>query len=168
MASKRNGNSSKKSANGSQAKSAAPAVPAPLRTAAAAPPAPPQQARPLPSVPARSGAPSPGNLAFEWSARQDGGGELTVVYEGPLAGREAVLARAGSLRSGGAPWAEARDFALTRAAPGRFVGAIAVSAGAPVEARELAFHAGEEWDNGGRAPLGYYEWSVRERQVVVR
>ena len=40
--------------------------------------------------------------------------------------------------------------------------------GAPIEAVELAFHAGGEWDNGGRAPLGYYEWNVRERQLVVR
>jgi hypothetical protein len=113
-------------------------------------------------------SPSQGPLALEWKAGQDGSAEVVVVYEGPLAAKDTVLARAGTRRSGGTPWAETQDVPLTRAAPNRWVGAIPVRAGAPVEAVELAFHAGDEWDNGGRAPLGYYEWSVRERQLVVR
>jgi hypothetical protein len=113
-------------------------------------------------------SPSRGPLALELKARQDGSAEVVVVYEGALAAKDAVLARAGTWRSGGAPWADTQDVRLERAAPGRWVGAIPVSPGAPVEAVELAFHAGGEWDNGGRAPLGYYEWSVRERQVFVR
>jgi hypothetical protein len=113
-------------------------------------------------------SPSRGPLALEWNARLDGSAEVVVVYEGALAAKNTVLARAGTRRSGGAPWADTQDVHMTRAAPNRWVGAIPVRAGAPVEAVELAFHADDEWDNGGRAPLGYYEWSVREQQLVVR
>ena len=113
-------------------------------------------------------SPPQGPIALEWKAGHDGSAEVVVVYQGPLAAKDTVLARAGTRRSGGTPWAETQDVRLTRAAPDRWVGAIPVRAGAPVEAVELAFHAGDEWDNGGRAPLGYYEWSVRERQLVVR
>ncbi|MFL5264845.1 MAG: hypothetical protein ACJ79E_19135 [Anaeromyxobacteraceae bacterium] len=137
-------------------KSAAPAkaakVGAPARTA----------------TPVNLPSPSQGPLALELQARQDGSAEVVLVYEGALAARDAVLARAGTWRSGGAPWGDAQDVRLTRAAPNRWVGAIPVRPGAPVEAVELAFHAGGEWDNGGRAPLGYYEWNVRDRQLVVR
>jgi len=156
MASKQRGNTSKKAPAGSPA--------AAVKTAA-------QGATPrllAPAVPAKTSAPSPGNVALRWSARGDGTADVLVAYEGPLASRDAVLARAGTWRSGGAPWADVQDVRLTRDAPGRFVGAIRISAGAPVEAVELAFHAAEEWDNGGRAPLGYYEWSLREQQLVVR
>jgi hypothetical protein len=48
------------------------------------------------------------------------------------------------------------------------VGTLPLSAGAPIEAVEFVFRAGEEWDNGGRAPLGYYEWSPRERRLDAR
>jgi hypothetical protein len=125
-------------------------------------------AKVAPGKEAKLPSPSQGPLALELTARQDGSAEVVVVYEGALAVKDAVLARAGTWRAGGTPWADAQDVRLTRAAPNRWVGAIAVSPGAPVEAVELAFHAGGEWDNGGRAPLGYYEWSVREQQVVVR
>jgi hypothetical protein len=171
MASKRNGNASKKTAAAVTVatKPAQPAAAAERPTAAAAQPAQPAvAAAALPPVPSRTDGPSPGNLAFQWKARHDGAGELVVVYEGPLSSRDRVLARVGTCRSGGAPWADTQEVALTRAAPGRLVGAIPVRPGAPVQAVELAFHAGDEWDNGGRAPLGYYECSVREGQVVVR
>jgi hypothetical protein len=108
------------------------------------------------------------DMKLEWKARQDGSGEIVVVYAGALASKDAVLARAGTWRSGGQPWADVQDVRLTRDAPGRYVGAIPVRPGAPLEAVELAFHAGDDWDNGGRAPLGYYEWSLREQQLVVR
>jgi hypothetical protein len=121
-----------------------------------------------PAIPARTDAPSPANLALELRPLGDGGAEVVVAYEGPLASSESVLARYGTWRSGGAPWAEVQDLHLTRERPGRHVGALRVAAGAPLEALELAFRAGDAWDNGGRAPLGYYEWSVHERQLVVR
>ena len=155
MASKQSGNTSKRT----------PAVsPAAVKTAA--PSTPPRLV--APAVPAKTNAPSAGNVALRWNTRGDGTADVVVAYEGPLASRDAVLARAGTWRSGGAPWADVQDVRLTREAPGRFVGAIRIGAGAPVEAVELAFHAAEEWDNGGRAPLGYYEWSLREQQLVVR
>ena len=121
-----------------------------------------------PPVPARSGAPSPSNVAAAWKAVGHGAGELLVSYEGPLAAAEALQARTGTRRTGGAPWAELRDVRLTREKPGRYVGVIAVPTGAPLEAVELAFHAGDAWDNGGQAPLGYYEWSAREQRIAVR
>ena len=120
------------------------------------------------TVTGRKPSPAAENLAVALSAKGDGSAELLLAYEGPLALREKVLARAGTWRHGGAPWQETRDVELTRAAPGRFVGVIPLPAAAMVEAVELAFRAGEEWDNGGRAPLGYYEWSPRERRVEVR
>ena len=119
-------------------------------------------------MPARSEAPSPSNLGAAWKAAGHGAGELLLSYEGPLAAAEALQARAGTLRAGGAPWAELRDVRLTRERPGRYVGVIAVPTGAPLEAVELAFHAGDAWDNGGQAPLGYYEWSAREQRIAVR
>jgi len=121
-----------------------------------------------PAVPSRAATPSPGNVALELKAAADGSGEVVLAYEGPLAAHGEVLARAGTSRRGAAPWSEIQDVRLSREAPGRWVGALRVGAGAPVEAVQLAFHADADWDNGGRAPLGYYEWSVRERQVVVR
>jgi hypothetical protein len=121
-----------------------------------------------PAIPARTDAPSPDNLALDLRPLSDGSAEVVVAYEGPLAASGAVLARAGTRRSGGEPWAEVQDVPLVRDAPGRLVGAIKVAAGAPLEAVEIAFNAGEAWDNGGRAPLGYYEWSVRERRLDVR
>jgi hypothetical protein len=121
-----------------------------------------------PPVPARSGAPSPSNVAAAWKAVGHGAGELLVSYEGPLAAAETLQARTGTRRAGGAPWAELRDVRLTREKPGRYVGVIAVPTGAPLEAVELAFHAGDAWDNGGQAPLGYYEWNAREQRIAVR
>ncbi|GEJ59335.1 hypothetical protein [Anaeromyxobacter diazotrophicus] len=131
-----------------------------------------REGAPAPSYPAvaqRVPAQAPVNLAVSWKGTGNGAGELHLAYEGPLAAAEdGVLARTGTLRAGGRPWSETRDVRLTRAAPGRFVGVIAVPTGAPVEAIELAFHAGDAWDNGGRAPLGFYEWSAREQRVEVR
>jgi hypothetical protein len=120
------------------------------------------------TVAQRTASPAADNLAFGWNPQGDGSAELLVVYEGPLAAREQVLARTGTWRQGGAPWDDVQDVLLTRAAPGRFVGKIAVAAASTVEAVELAFCAGDEWDNGGRAPLGYYEWSPRAGRVEVR
>jgi hypothetical protein len=121
-----------------------------------------------PAVPARTASPSPANLALQCSVRGDGSAEVVLAYEGPLAARDEVLARAGTRRNGGHAWADVQDVRLRRDAAGRWVGAIPVRPGAPLDAVQLAFHAGGEWDNGGAAPLGYYEWSLRERQVVVR
>jgi hypothetical protein len=112
--------------------------------------------------------PSPTNLGLAWRGAGAGAGELQVAYEGPLATAEALQVRTGTRRAGGTPWAELRDVRLVRERPGRYVGTVAVPSGMPVEAVELAFHAGDAWDNGGQAPLGYYEWSVRERQLAVR
>ncbi len=112
----------------------------------------------------------PSCVAASWKPSGNGSGELLVAYEGPLAAKaaEPVLARTGTLRAGGQPWAETHDVRLTRQAPGRYVGVIAVPTGAPVEAIELAFHAGEAWDNGGRAPLGFYEWSAKDQRLEAR
>jgi hypothetical protein len=112
-------------------------------------------------------APSPSNFAFEWKPRQDGSGELLFAYEGPLAKREAIVAHVGTWREGGEPWSEQRELPLRREASGRFVGAIPVPAGTPLRAVEIALRHGDSWDNGGRAPLGYYEWRVAEGQVAV-
>jgi hypothetical protein len=125
-------------------------------------------ARSFPPVPARSGAPSPSNVGVAWKGAGSGAGVLLVSYEGPLAAAEVVQARTGTLRAGGAPWGELRDVRLTCEKPGRYVGVITVPSGAPVEAVELAFHAGDAWDNGGLAPLGYYEWNTREQRIAVR
>ena len=120
----------------------------------------------LPRVPHRRAVPSVDNIAFEWRARGEGAGELVVVYEGPLAVHEGVVVRTGTCRAGGARWFESRDVALTRLGPHSLVATIALSRGAPVEAVELAFHAGDAWDNGGCAPLGYYEINLRDAQAV--
>ncbi len=123
-----------------------------------------------PEVERRSPVQAADNLAVAWRPRGFGAGELLLTYEGPLASqdRDAVFARAGTLRCGGQPWSETRDVPLVRQAPNRLVGVIPVPAGAPVEAINLAFHAGEAWDNGGRAPLGFYEWSAREQRIEAR
>ena len=122
-----------------------------------------------PAVARRVPEQAPANLAVSWKTVGRGAGELHLAYEGPLAAAaDTVVARTGTLRAGGEPWSETRDVRLTRQAPGRFVGVISVPTGAPVEAIELAFHADDAWDNGGRAPLGFYEWSAKEQRVEVR
>lgn len=107
------------------------------------------------------------NLGLEWKPKADGSAELLVAYDGPLAARDEVIARAGTWREGSGPWAETRELPLRREGT-RWVGAIAVAPGAAVQAVEFVFRARDEWDNGGRAPLGYYEWNPRERSVAIR
>jgi len=107
------------------------------------------------------------NLGVEWKPGQDGSAELFVAYDGRLAGRDEVIARAGTWRQGSDPWAETRELPLRREG-NRWVGTISVASGAPVEAIEFVFRANDEWDNGGRAPLGYYEWNPRQCRVDVR
>ncbi len=104
---------------------------------------------------------------IEWKAKPDGSAELRVAYEGPLAGRDEVVARAGTWREGSGPWAETRELPLSRQGS-RWVGTIPVASAASVQAVEFVFRAHDEWDNGGRAPLGYYEWNPREKRVDVR
>lgn len=123
----------------------------------------------FPSVAQRSAEQAPGNVAVSWKPVGNGAGELYLAYEGPLAAAAGDLqARTGTRRAGGQAWAEARDVRLTREGAGRYVGVITVPTGAPVEAIELAFHAGEAWDNGGHAPLGFYEWTAQEQRVEAR
>jgi len=127
------------------------------------------QAKPVQSrlaIPKRVETPSPSNFAFEWKSKQDGSGEVVFAYEGPLAKREDVVAHVGTWREGGEPWSGQLELHLRREAPGRFVGALPVSPGAPLRAVEIALRHGDSWDNGGRAPLGYYEWRVGENQVT--
>ena len=107
------------------------------------------------------------NLGVEWKTKADGSAELVVAYEGPLAGRDEVVARTGTWRQGSTPWEETRELPLHRQGT-RWVGAIPVRPGAPVEAVEFVFRAGNDWDNGGQAPLGYYEWNPRQGRVEVR
>jgi hypothetical protein len=107
------------------------------------------------------------NLGLEWKARPDGSAELFLAYEGPLASRGEVFARAGTWRQGSEPWAETRELPLRRQGS-RWVGTIPVASGGPVEAVEFVFRAEDEWDNGGRAPLGYYEWNPSHRRIEVR
>ncbi len=124
-------------------------------------------ATPAATVPNGTMATSFQDLGIEWRTQPDGSAELVVAYTGSLAGRDEVIARAGTRRQGSEPWAETRDFPLKRQG-NRWVGAIPVRPGAPVEAVEFVFRAGDEWDNGGRAPLGYYEWNPRQGSVEVR
>ena len=107
------------------------------------------------------------NLGIEWKARPDGSAELLVAYEGPLASRSEVIARTGTWRQGSDPWAETRELPLRRQGT-RWVGTIPIGPGVPVEAVEFVFRAHDEWDNGGRAPLGYYEFNPQQRRVEVR
>jgi hypothetical protein len=107
------------------------------------------------------------NLGIEWKPKPDGSAELLVAYDGPLATRDEVIARAGTWREGSGPWAETRELPLRRQGT-RWVGTIPVASGATVQAVEFVFRANDEWDNGGRAPLGYYEWNPHERRVEVR
>jgi hypothetical protein len=107
------------------------------------------------------------NLGLEWKRKSDGSAELLLAYEGPLATRNEVIARAGTWRQGSEPWAETRELPLRRQGT-RWVGTIPVPSGMPVEAVEFVFRAEDEWDNGGRAPLGYYEWNPGQRRVEVR
>ncbi len=121
-------------------------------------------------VPSRTASPSPGNFAIDWKPSSTGAGELSIAYEGPLAGRgeKEIYARCGIWREGGGPWSETREVLLRREAPGRCVGSLKLPAGQPLRAVELAVRAGTDaWDNGGRAPLGYYEWKVGENQLAV-
>jgi hypothetical protein len=119
------------------------------------------------TVPDSTTATSFQNLGIEWRTKPDGSAELVVAYAGPLAGRDEVIARAGTWRQGSEPWAETTELPLKRQGA-RWVGAIPVRPGAPVEAVEFVFRAGDEWDNGGRAPLGYYEWNPRQGCVEIR
>ncbi len=119
------------------------------------------------AVPHKTDAPSPGNLAVEWKPSRDGAGELVIAYEGPLANRDGLVAHFGTWRAGGQPWSETQDQPLRREAPGRWTGRIPVKPGAPLRAVEFAFRAGADWDNGGMAPLGYYEWAIGERKIAV-
>jgi hypothetical protein len=107
------------------------------------------------------------NLGIEWKTKADGSAELVLAYEGPLAARSEVFARTGTQRQGSQPWTETSELAMKREGS-RWVGAIPFRAGAPVEAVEFVFRAGDEWDNGGRAPLGYYEWTPAQGRVDVR
>ncbi len=107
------------------------------------------------------------NGGLEWKPRSDGSAELVVAYDGPLATRHEVVARAGIRREGSGPWGETRELPLHREGT-RWVGSIPVASGAKVQAVEFVFRANDEWDNGGRAPLGYYEWNPQERRVEVR
>jgi hypothetical protein len=107
------------------------------------------------------------NLGIEWKPRADGSAELTVAYDGPLAARDEVVARAGTWREGSAPWAETQELPLRRQGKG-WVGTIPVASGAPLQAVEFVFRSADEWDNGGRAPLGYYEWDPRQQRIEVR
>lgn len=118
-------------------------------------------------VPHRTNSPSPDNLAVEWKPSGEGAGELLIVYEGPLASRDGLVAHCGTWRVGGQPWSETHDQPLRREGPGRWTGRISVKAGEPVRAVELAFRAGSDWDNGGMTPLGYYELDIGERRVAV-
>src|SRR5512141_2681548 len=43
------------------------------------------------------------NLGIEWKPRPDGSAELRVAYEGPLASRDEVIARAGRAAGTAAP-----------------------------------------------------------------
>lgn len=115
----------------------------------------------------RTDSPSPDNLSVEWKPSRDGAGELAIAYEGPLAARDGLVAHAGTWRAGGQPWSETKDQPLRREGPGRWVGRISVKAGAPVRAVEFALRAGSDWDNGGMAPLGYYEWVIADRKLAV-
>jgi hypothetical protein len=108
-----------------------------------------------PAIPARIDAPSPDNLALDLRPLSDGSAEVVVAYEGPLAASEAVLARAGTRRSGGAPWAEVQDVPLVRDAPGRLVGAIKVAAGAPLEAVRPGPSPGCHAHDGGHQGDGH-------------
>jgi hypothetical protein len=121
------------------------------------------------TVPSRTDGWSPDNFALQWKPLPRGAGELTVVYEGPLARRaETVALRFGSWREGGQPWDEIQEIVLQREQPERFVGTLTFGEGAGLRAVELALRAGEgDWDNGGRAPLGYYEWRMGESRLTV-
>lgn len=118
-------------------------------------------------VPHRTNSPSPENLAAEWRPSRDGAGELAIAYEGPLASRDGLMVHAGTWRADGQPWSETQDQPLRREGPGRWVGRIQVRAGKPLRAIEFALRSGNEWDNGGMAPLGYYEWILGERKIAV-
>jgi hypothetical protein len=107
------------------------------------------------------------DLGLAWRPRPDGSAELAVAYQGRLAGRDEVIARTGTWREGSGPWADTRELPLRREGT-RWVGTIPVASGAPVQAIEFVFRSADDWDNGGRAPLGYYEWNPRERSVEVR
>jgi hypothetical protein len=107
------------------------------------------------------------NLGLEWKPKADGSAELVIAYDGPLAMRDEVIARAGTWREGSGPWGETRELPLRRQGT-RWVGSIAVASGPTVQAVEFVFRANDDWDNGGRAPLGYYEWNPQERRVEVR
>jgi hypothetical protein len=121
----------------------------------------------VPAIAEQATSASLPNLGVEWRARPDGSAELVLAYEGPLANRDEVVARAGTWRQGSEPWAETRELPLRRQGA-RWVGTIPVASGGPVEAVEFVFRAEDEWDNGGRAPLGYYEWNPSQRRIEVR
>ncbi len=128
-----------------------------------APAATPQKAAP----PQKTASATFQNLDIEWKQSQDGSAEMVLAYDGPLSARDQVYARVGTWRQGSEPWADTRELPLERRGT-RWVAAIPVGSGAPVEGVEFVFRAGDEWDNGGRAPLGYYEWKPGEGRVDVR
>lgn len=123
--------------------------------------APAATARKTDSAPRRS-------IEVEWNPQRDGSGEVVIAYAGLLATRDTVLVRAGTWRQGGERWAELQQLELTRGAQDAWTGVIPIRAGLPLSALEFVFRAGDEWDNGGQAPLGYYEWSTQEGRISVR
>ena len=72
--------------------------------------------------------------------------------------------RAGTWRKGGERWAELQELELRREAQDAWTG-VSPDTGSPLAALELAFRAGDECDNGGQAPLGDYEWSMRKGRI---
>jgi len=125
-----------------------------------------KQAEPM-AVPGRTPSQSADNFAVRWKPGKNGSGEFALAYEGPLASGEALVARAGTWREGGVPWSETREVELRRDGRGRWTGGISIPNGAPLRAVEFVVRSGDSWDNGGRAPLGYYEWRLGEARVAV-
>ena len=121
------------------------------------------------TVTGRTDAWSPDNFALDWKGRSRNGGELTLVYEGPLAKGNTVAVRYGTWREGGQPWEEIQEVTLKQEGAGRFTGKLTLREGRPLQAVQLALRAGDDrWDNGGRAPMGYYEWRPGETRLTTR
>lgn len=123
--------------------------------------------KPRLAVAPRVEGPSPQNFACRWAPGSDGAGDLTIAYAGPLASRDDVRVRFGVMREGGTRWTEVREIDLERESSGVAVATLEVTAGPRIEAVQLAVCAGQDWDNGGRTPLGFYEWRAGSQQLTV-
>jgi len=113
---------------------------------------------PTPLSAAPNPNPSPQNFVCRFNVGPSGSGKFSITYVGPLALRDEACLRYGVKRAGGGAWGESGEAKLRSDGMRTSSTTLDIAPGSALESVQFAVRAGEAWDNGGRAPLGYYEW----------